>query len=96
MYLYRVQEILFRLKRDKQFAASFQSDPGAALASVELGEPQRRALIAGDVATLFRMGVHPLLLAPFSRVVGIARPDYQSQLAPLKGLRRLRSARGRL
>ena len=49
----------------------------------------RRA--AGDLAALYKMGVHPLLLAPYSRFMAIPRPKYQSALDPLRGLRTLRS-----
>lgn len=36
------------------------------------------------------MGVHPLLLAPYSRMAGLSRSDYQHALA-LKGARRFSS-----
>ena len=49
------------------------------------------ALASGDLAALYTMGVHPLLLAPYSRFMAIPRPKYQSALDPLRGLRVLRS-----
>lgn len=93
MSLYGVQRVLFLLKNDQAFAAGFKSDAYEALAPADLADAERRALMDGDLATLYGMGAHPLLLAPYSRFMGIARPDYQAALAPLKGTRRLRSAR---
>jgi hypothetical protein len=37
------------------------------------------------------MGVHPLLCAPYARMMGIPRPKYVELLAPLRGLRQLQS-----
>ena len=91
MSLYAVQRTIFRLKKDKAFAKAFQEDAKAAVADVELTDEERAALTGGDLAALYRMGVHPLLLAPYSRAVGIPRPRYQELLAPLEGLRRMRS-----
>ncbi len=91
MSLYAVQRTIFRMKKDHAFAQSFQEDAASAVADAELTAEERRALVDGDLAALYRMGVHPLLLAPYSRAVGIPRPRYQELLAPLAGLRRMRS-----
>lgn len=91
MSLYGVQRTMFRLKKDKAFARTFAEDRQAALADADLTDEERTALTGGDLAALYRMGVHPLLLAPYSRAMGIPRPRYQELLDPLQGLRRLRS-----
>lgn len=91
MSLYCVQRTMFRLKKDKAFARSFAEDKQAALTDVELTDEERAALTGADLAALYTMGVHPLLLAPYSRAMGIPRQRYQELLDPLQGLRRLRS-----
>ncbi|WP_151448637.1 hypothetical protein [Lacisediminimonas profundi] len=91
MSLYTVQQTLFRLKKDKPFSATFKELGAAALATLDLSEQERDAVANGDLAGLYRMGVHPLLLAPYARLMGIARPRYQELLAPLAGLQRLKS-----
>ena len=79
------------MKKDKPFVQAFREDARAALADAPLTEEELAALADGDLAALYRMGVHPLLLAPYARVMGIARPRYQELLAPLEGLRQMRS-----
>jgi hypothetical protein len=91
MSLYTVQRAIFRMKKDKPFVKAFLDDPDAALATAGLTDQEQAALRDGDLAALYRMGVHPLLLAPYSRIMGIPRPRYQELLAPLAGQRRMQS-----
>ena len=91
MSLYSVQNVLFQLKKDKAFVARFKADPVAAIAAHQLTEQEQAAIVDGDLAALYRMGVHPLLMAPYSRMMGILRPRYQELLAPLRGVQRMRS-----
>lgn len=94
MSLYQVQKVMFLLKKDEQLAQAIKQTPSAALAPFPLSDEERAALGAGDLAALYRMGVHPLLLAPYSRVMGISRPDYCERLAPVRGYRTLQSTQG--
>lgn len=91
MSLYAMQKAIFDLKRDKQRAALLRTAPLLALQGAELTHDELSAMTRGDLATLYLMGVHPLLLAPYSRMLGISRSDYQRALAPLKGKRRFSS-----
>jgi hypothetical protein len=91
MSLYGVQNAMYQLKKDKALQARFKQDAVRALEGHDLTAAERDALVAGDLAGLYRMGVHPLLLAPYSRMMGIPRPKYQELLTPLKGVQQLRS-----
>jgi len=91
MSIYAVQKAMFVLKKDPAFAQAVREEPDTALASFDLSSCERQAFVSGDLSTLYRMGVHPLLLAPYSRAMGIPRPAYQASLAPLKGTRLMRS-----
>lgn len=91
MSLYGVQSFMFRLKQDTALQRGLQRGDEGILAGFSLDDPERKALLAGDVATLFRMGVHPLLLAPFSRFVGLSAAQYRTVMGALKGVRKLRS-----
>jgi Aromatic-ring-opening dioxygenase LigAB, LigA subunit len=91
MGLYSVQKVIYQLKKDKGLQREFKRDAAAALAGFELTPVEVAALASGDLAALYKMGVHPLLCAPYSRFMGIARPKYQELLAPLQGQQRLRS-----
>jgi hypothetical protein len=48
-----------------------------------LGEAEVRALVEGDVAALYRLGVHPVLLNGFARA-RIPRDRYRAALAALE------------
>ena len=53
--------------RDHAFRAAMKSDPAAALNKYELTNDERAALLAGDVATLHRMGVNDFLMGYLAR-----------------------------
>jgi hypothetical protein len=91
MSLYGMQKFMYLLKKDKSLQSRFKEDAQAALGTFPLTQEERNALATGDLAGLYRMGVHPLLLAPYSRFMAIPRPQYQALLDPLRGLRTLRS-----
>jgi len=91
MPLYELERYLFRLKNDPAMQAALKDDPAGHLAQQPLDEEQRTALRDRDVAALWRMGVHPLLLVPYSRFVGMPVPEYRQRLAPLVGQRSFRS-----
>jgi len=91
MSLFETQKFIYNLKKDKSLQQSFRSEPDRALTDFALSALERDALKTGDLAALYRLGVHPLLIAPYSRFMGIPRPEYQEQLNPLRGLRRMKS-----
>lgn len=91
MSLYAVERFIYQLKKDKALQQLFKSMPDEALAAGGLADAEAAALKNGDLAKLYEMGVHPLLLAPYSRFMGISRPRYQELLDPLRGVRQMRS-----
>lgn len=42
-------------------------DPAAAIADWPVTDAERKALLAGDIRTLYEWGAHPFLLAHFTR-----------------------------
>ena len=86
-----MQKFMYVLKKDKALQQAFKQDAAAALGVFALTREEKDALSAGDLASLYRLGAHPLLLAPYSRFMGIPRPKYQAALDPLRGLRTLKS-----
>lgn len=91
MSLYGMQKFLFESKRDNALRQSFKTDPEHALDAFPLTDEEKQALKTGDLAALYCLGCHPLLLAPYSRFMGIPRPRYQKVMAPLKGVRAMKS-----
>jgi len=84
MSLYTVQKVLFHLNTDAATPARFNSERTALLAEYALTDEERRAFAEADVGSLYMMGAHPLLLAPFAGRSGLKWPDY---LAALKRAR---------
>lgn len=53
--------------RDHAFRKAMQSDPQAAIARYRLTDAEKRALLAGDVVALHRMGVNDFLMGYLAR-----------------------------
>jgi hypothetical protein len=49
----------------------------------ELTDDERHAFETADIAALYRMGLHPVLLNRFCRAVGYTRDGYRKLLEPL-------------
>ena len=91
MALYDLEHYLFRLKNDPAMQADLAADPRAHLAAHRLDEVAVRAIVNKDVAALWNMGVHPLLLVPLSRFFGMPPPVYRELLRPHAAGRPFRS-----
>jgi len=48
----------------------------------ELTEDEQKAFETKDVAALYQLGLHPVLLNRFCRAVGYSRDDYRKLLEP--------------
>jgi hypothetical protein len=53
---YAVNSLLYRLKKEPSFRARFTADPAAALAGLDLTEPERSAFIARDMRKINELG----------------------------------------
>ena len=53
--------------RDHAFRKAMQTDPEAAIARYRLTPEEKRALLAGDVVALHRMGVNDFLMGYLAR-----------------------------
>ena len=67
MSIYTVNYLCREVLRDHAFRAAMKADPAQALAPLDLTDDERRALIAGDVGTLFRMGANAFLMGYLAR-----------------------------
>jgi hypothetical protein len=81
MSLYHVQKLFYHLLVDPKVKQRFQNDCDATLLDYRLTPEEVRAIQAFDLAALYRMGVHPLLLRPFSGLKGMAMPEYLKAIA---------------
>jgi hypothetical protein len=90
MSLHAVERLLHRMNRDPQIGGAFMADRAAAVSNYGLGitEEERRALTDADLLALYRLGVHPLLLAPASRFFSMDQRAFKETLAVAVGERR--------
>src|SRR5262249_44991944 len=79
---YLCREVL----RDHDFRAAMKADPAKALADLDLTDEERRALIAGDVGALYRMGVNGFLMGYLARfeVCGLNIGIYNERMRAVK------------
>ena len=82
MSVFAVNHLCRELLRDHRFRAAMKADPAAALAGLDLTANERKALLAGDVATLYRMGVNSFLMGYLCRfeVCGLTLEVYNSRI----------------
>lgn len=82
MSIYAVNYLCRELLRDHAFRAAMKSDPAKALADKALTDDERQALLAGDVAKLYRMGVNSFLMGYMARfeVCGLNIETYSQRI----------------
>jgi hypothetical protein len=82
MSVFAVNFLCREVLRDHAFRAAMKADPAKALAPLDLTDDERRALIAGDVGTLFRMGVNGFLMGYLARfeVCGLNVQTYNERM----------------
>jgi hypothetical protein len=79
--LYQLHRCVFDFLRASE-VKSGDSAPAFDSARYELTDPERHAFEARDVAGLYQLGLHPVLLNAFCRAAGFTRDDYRKVLAP--------------
>jgi len=82
MSTYAVHKLIKRTQRDPAFREQLQRDPQQALREYPLTEPERAALLVGDVGALHAMGVHGYLLSrlvPFG-LFGLTAQNYPERI----------------
>ena len=86
MSIFAVNYLCREVLRDHAFRAAMKSDPQKALAPIDLTDDERAALIAGDVAALFRMGVNAFLMGYLARfeVCGLNVETYNQRMRAVK------------
>ena len=82
MSLYGIHKALCLLQNDLAFRERVRTEAEAALGVLPLDEEERRALLEGDVAVLYRMGTHTFLMSRIPRfnAFGLTREEYQRRL----------------
>jgi hypothetical protein len=86
MTIFAVNYLCREVLRDHGFRAAMKADPAKALAPLDLTDAERNALVAGDVGTLYRMGVNGFLMGYLARfeVCGLNIASYNERMRAVK------------
>ena len=86
MSIFTVNHLCRELLRDHTFRAAMRANPAKALAPLDLTDEERRLLLAGDVATLYRMGANAFLMnyMPRFEVCGLNQQSYNERMRAVK------------
>jgi len=82
MSLYSLQKLIRDVNRNPQRREAYFHSPAKFADGYDLAQRERDALLNLDMGELYGMGVHGLLLRPFTILHKVAEPDY------LKAIRR--------
>src|SRR4029078_1992911 len=91
MSLYQLQKLIYHVNRDAHQRERSREDPAAFIKNYELTDTETRAALDVDVRTLYRMGVHSLLLRPFTLLDKLSNEDDAKALRDLEYSCRLSS-----
>jgi hypothetical protein len=82
MSVLSVDRLLRGLLHDRDFRAAMKADPVKALADLDLTAAERTAILEGDVAALYKMGVNAFLMGylPRFEICGMNLPLYNERI----------------
>jgi hypothetical protein len=84
MSLYQLQKHIYHVNRDAERRERYRQDTAAFVKGYELSEAEAQAILKIDTRTLYTMGVHSLLLRPFTLLNRVSNEDYAKALKGLE------------
>jgi len=76
MSIYQVQKLIQTVNREQNSREEFLESRESLADKFVLTDAEYQAIVELDISTLYEMGVHPLLLRPFTIIHGVSEPDY--------------------
>jgi len=76
MSIYQLQKLVQEVNRNPDARQQFFDERESFVAEFDLTPEERAAVTGLDVFSLYELGVHPLLLRPFTIINGFSEPDY--------------------
>ncbi len=76
MSIYYVQKLLYNLNRDPSEVEKFENDRVTVLATYNLTEDEKRAILEADIGLLYVMGVNGQILMHYAAMRGFEWPEY--------------------
>jgi hypothetical protein len=80
MSTYTLNKMIREINRDPARREAYFNAPDAFADGFQLTEEERRAFLERDVGALYRLGVHGLILRPFTLLHKMPEPDYLSAI----------------
>lgn len=80
MSLYALQKLLRDVNRDPAAREAYFASPASFVERYELTGEERGALLDFDIAALYALGVHGLLLRPFTLLHKVPEPVYLQKI----------------
>lgn len=80
MSIYQVQKLIQSVNRDPQARERFFESKDEFVKEFHLTDEEGLAVSSLNMHALYEMGVHPLLLRPFTIIHGVSEPDYLSAI----------------
>lgn len=84
MSLYELQKLIYDVNRNPERRDAYRADQARFVTRYQLTSEEQEAIIELDVRKLYRLGVHPLLLRPFTLLHRVSNEDYAKALAGLE------------
>lgn len=82
MSAYALNKLLREVNRNPATRERFFADRATVAAEFDLSDEERAALVQQDIGKLYKLGVHGLILRPFTLLQQMPEPDY---LAAIRG-----------
>jgi hypothetical protein len=84
MSLYQLHRCVYDWIRVGEVSSGTAGDGRASfdVSRYELTDDERKAFESKDIAALYRLGLHAVLLNRFARAAGFARDEYRQMLEP--------------
>jgi len=86
MSVYQINKICREILLDLNFRSKTQNDPSKSISVFSLTTEERKFLLSGDVAALYKLGANPFLLQHLARfnVFGLNYENYNKKMRSIK------------
>ena len=84
MSLYQLQKLLYHVNRDAERRQRYRENPTDFVKHYELNDDEAAAVLKVDTRALYTLGVHSLLLRPFTLLNKVSNEDYGKALQGLE------------
>ena len=86
MSVYQVNKICREILHDLNFRSTTQKDPVKSISLFSLTNEERKFLLSGDVASLYKLGANPFLLQHLARfnIFGLNYENYNIRMRSIE------------